>query len=76
MLDQLLHHVQVDVGLKQRHANLAQRLADVLFRQRALAAQILEGALQFVCKVLKHISVLSKCIELGLSRPRGRLVSS
>ncbi len=54
LLDQVAHHVQVDVGLEQRHANLAQGLGDVLFGERALAAKGLEGALQFVCQVFKH----------------------
>ncbi len=40
VLDQLAHDVQVDVGLEQRHANLAQRLGDVFFGERALAAQM------------------------------------
>jgi hypothetical protein len=54
-----VHHVQVDVGLKQSHTNFAQRLGNVLFGERALAAQSLEGALQFICKGLKHNSSLS-----------------
>ena len=54
MLDQVPHHVEVDVGFQQRHANLAQRLRNVLFGQRALAAKVLERPLQFFCKVLKH----------------------
>ena len=49
--------VEVDVGLEQRHANLAQGFGNVFFGERALAAKGLEGALQFVCKVLKHRSV-------------------
>ena len=48
--------LKVDVGFQQRHADFFQRLADVLFRQRALSAQVLEGALQFICEVLKHCS--------------------
>jgi len=43
-------HVEVDVGFEQRHANLAQRVGDVLFGKCALAAQGFEGALEFVCK--------------------------
>ncbi len=59
VLDQVARHVEVDVGFEQRHANLAQGLGDVLFGERALAAKGLEGALQFVCKVLKHRSTSS-----------------
>ncbi len=45
LLDQVADHVEVDVGFEQRHANLAQGVADVLFGERALAAKALEGAL-------------------------------
>ena len=55
VLDQLFDDVEVDVGFEQRHANFFQRFADVLFGERALSAQVLEGALQLVCKVLKHV---------------------
>ena len=54
MLDQVLHHIQVHVGFQQRHANLAQRLADVLFGQHALSTQVFKGALQLLCQILKH----------------------
>ena len=54
VVDQFLDDLEVDVGFQQRHADFFQRFADVLFRQRALSAQVLEGALQFFCKVLKH----------------------
>ncbi len=70
VLDQVVDDVEVDVGFKQRHANLAQRFGDVLFGERALAAQILEGALQFICKVLKHSSNSSvPCARFGLRTP-------
>ena len=54
LFDQLADHVEVDVGLKQRHANQAQGFGDVLFGERALAAKNLEGTLKFVCKGFKH----------------------
>ena len=54
-----LDHIEVDVGLEQRHADLAQSLGDILLGQRALAAKILECALQFVGKILKHRSLSS-----------------
>ena len=54
VLDQVAGHVEVDVGLEQGDADFAQGLGDVFFAQRALAAQVLEGALQFFGKVLKH----------------------
>ena len=41
-LDEILRDLEVDVGLKQRHANLAHSLLDVRLGQTALAAQVLE----------------------------------
>ena len=55
VVDQFLDDLEVDVGFEQRHADFAQRLADVLFGQLALPAQVLEGALQLFCKILKHV---------------------
>ena len=43
-LDEALDHRQRDVRLEQRHAHLAQRLADVLLGDAAAAAQALDGA--------------------------------
>ena len=54
VLDQVVDDLQVDVGFEQRDADLAQSLGDVFFSERALAAKVLEDALQFVGKVLKH----------------------
>ncbi len=68
VLDQVAGNVQVHVGFQQCNANLAQRFMDVLFGQRALAAQVLEGALQFVCKVLKHRSTSSVADARMLAR--------
>ncbi len=48
--------VEVDVGFEQGDADFAQGFGDVFFSERALAAEGLEGALEFVCKVLKHRS--------------------
>ena len=52
-----LSDVEVDVGFEQRDADFAQGFGDVFFGERALAAKVLEGALQFFCKVLKHRSI-------------------
>ena len=54
VVDQVLDDLEVDVGLQQRQADLAQRLVDVLLGQLALPAEILERALQLFGKVLKH----------------------
>ena len=48
VVDEFFDDFEVDVGLEQRHANFFQRFADVLFREGALSAQVLECALQFV----------------------------
>ena len=42
-----------------------QRFADVFFGQGALAAQVLKGTLELICKVLKH---LGRCARRGLVR--------
>ena len=57
--DEVVGDVKVDVGLEQGYANFAQGFSDVFFRERALAAQGFEGALEFVCKVFKHRSIPS-----------------
>ena len=54
VLDQFVDDLEVDVGFEQGDANFAQGLGDVFFSERALAAKVLEDALQFVGKVLKH----------------------
>ena len=56
VLDEVVDDVEVDVGFEQGDADFAQGFGDVFFSERALAAKDLEGALQFVCKVLKHRS--------------------
>src|SRR6266567_970329 len=53
-VNQLLDHFEVDVRLKQRHADLFQRFLNVFRRERALSAQVLERSLQFFLKILKH----------------------
>jgi hypothetical protein len=52
--DQLLDDLEVDVGFEQGKANFLQGLVHVLFGEGALAAEVFEGALEFVCKVLEH----------------------
>ena len=54
-LDELLDDLEVDVGLQQRHADLAQRRLDVGFAQRAAAAQAVEHPCQAIAKALKHL---------------------
>ena len=45
VLNKVGDDLEVDVGLKQGDANLAQGFGDVLFSERALAAKVLEDAL-------------------------------
>ncbi len=54
MLDEVVSDFEVNVGVEQGDANLAESFGDVLFSKRALAAKAFEGTLQFVCKVFKH----------------------
>ena len=63
VLDQLADDVEVYVGFEHRHADFAQGFLNVFFGQRALAAEVLEGALEFVCKVFKHRSNSSVSVK-------------
>ena len=78
--EQLVGHVDVDVAFEQRFANAGERGVQVLFVELALAAQVLEDALEFFCEVFKHgLAVLSRfqempyrrSIDAGAGRPRG-----
>ncbi len=40
--------------LEQRIADFSQRRVQVLLGELALAAQVLEGSLEFLCECLKH----------------------
>ena len=53
-LDQGLHHRQRNVGLEQRDAHFAGRLADVLLGQAAAATQALDGAGKALGQGLEH----------------------
>ena len=46
--DEVLHDLEVDVGLEQREADLAHRLRDRVLVEAALAAQVAEGVLELV----------------------------
>jgi hypothetical protein len=56
VLDEVFDDVEVDVGLEEGEADLAQGVGDVLVGDGALAAEGLEGALELVGKVFKHDS--------------------
>ena len=54
--DDVPDYQQVDVRLEQRHADLPQRLVDVLLVQPAPAAQARENAFEPVGKRLEHLA--------------------
>ena len=53
LLDEVLGHGIVDVGLQQRHAHLAHAFLHVLLGQLALAGHFPQGALQLFTQALK-----------------------
>lgn len=58
--DELTHHRQRNVGVKQRKAHLAQHRTGVFFGQAGLAAHGLQNARQTGTKVFKHREVGTK----------------
>ena len=53
-VDEGLDHGQRHVGLEQRHAHLAQRIADVFLGQPAAATQALDDGRQTGGKLVEH----------------------
>src|SRR6185436_9833822 len=53
-LDEGLHDLEIDVGLQQGHAHLAQGLLDVLLRQPAESAEPIEDAGQAIGQAIEH----------------------
>ena len=52
--DKILRDLKMNVGLEQRHAHLAHRVADVRLGERTVAAQVLENILKLVAELGKH----------------------
>ena len=52
--DERVDDGEVDVGLEEGETDLAHGVGDVLGRDGALAAEVLEGALEFVGEGFKH----------------------
>jgi len=52
--DEILRHVEMHIGLLQRHAHLAHRIGNVLFADAAMATEVFEDVLEFVGKSGKH----------------------
>src|SRR5688572_16955178 len=57
-LDERLRNGQRDVGLEQRHANRAHRLADVVFGDPAAACHALDGLREASRQLIEHWSAL------------------
>ena len=54
VLDDFAGDVEVDVGLEEGDADLAEGVVDVFVGEGALAAQVFEAALELFGEVLKH----------------------
>ena len=67
--DELLHDLEVDVGLEQREADLARGPRDVLLGEAAATFEVSEGGLKLVGKRVEHgpVSVARRFFPL----PRG-----
>ena len=69
VLDEVADDVEIDVGFEEGYADFAQGVGDVFFSERALAAEGLEGTLEFVGEVFKHGQ--SKCIGKAVDEGQG-----
>ena len=54
LLDEVLDDRERHVGLEQRHANFAQRIADVLFGESCFTRETTEGLSEFFRKTVEH----------------------
>ena len=52
--DEVAHHRQRDIGLQQRHADLAHRRGDIVLRQGAPPAQPVEHVVEAVAEAVEH----------------------
>jgi hypothetical protein len=60
-LDELLDDADVDVGLEERQAHVAQRLLDVLLGDLSLAAQLAPQAVELLAQGVEHQVTPSRC---------------
>jgi hypothetical protein len=67
VVDDVLGDGEVDVGLEEGEADLAEGVVDVLVGEGALAAEGLEGSLEFFGEILKHgcFEFISGWLERG-----------
>src|SRR5438270_9069329 len=52
--DELLGDLEIHIGFQQREADLAQRVIDVGFADRAMTAEVLKDVLKLVAELRKH----------------------
>ena len=64
-VDERLHHLEVDVRLEQRHADLAGGGGDVLLADAPLGAEIAEDALETLLQAFEHESLSRSGSGLG-----------
>ena len=75
VLDEVVDDGEVDVGFEEGEADLAEGVGDVLVGDGALAAEGLEGTLEFVAKVFKHTDVSLAAGGQGVYRLASQRVS-
>ena len=54
--DEFVGYADVDVAIEKGFADFGEAGVEVLFGELALAAEIFEGALEFVCECFEHFS--------------------
>jgi hypothetical protein len=52
--DELLDHLEVDIGLQQGHAHFTQTFGNIFFRKGSVAFETLEDPFQFFAQTVKH----------------------
>ena len=53
-LDEIASDLEIHIRFQQRHANFAQRIANIIFRNLSQSAQISKCALEFFTKRIEH----------------------
>ncbi len=66
-LYEVFDHTEIHIGLEQRHAHFAHRCIDILLRELAMSAQLLERLLEAFGKRIEQYAYL--CIMIYSGRP-------
>src|SRR4030095_2348127 len=74
-VDELLDDLEIDVGVQQRQANVAQAVGDVAFRNLPQPAQVAEDVLQLATQVVEHASSVGGNGEGGKRRGEDSVIS-